>query len=355
MLKQYETQSFLGLLFLVTVAFFWVLAPFFGPIFWAVAVAIIFSPTARWIQRKLPGRPNLNALLTLLFCLVILILPLIFVVGTVIAQGADIYNKVESGELDLNQYVAKIQSAFPVLERLMERFGIDFERAKTAIAQGAMGVGRFLAQNSLAVGQNMFAFVLSFSVMLYVSFFLLRDGNKIITLLYRALPLGDEREKLLFDKFAEVMRATVKGNLVVAVVQGTIGGITFAILGVGGALLWGVVMSIASLIPAVGAAIVWVPVAIYLFATGSVIQAIVLTLVGAFVIGLIDNVLRPILVGRDTKLPDYLVLLSTLGGLAIFGINGFVVGPLIAALFIASWGIFMREFQDKSEVDLSLS
>jgi predicted PurR-regulated permease PerM len=155
--------------------------------------------------------------------------------------------------------------------------------------------------------------------------------------------MGDARERMLFAKFGEVTRATIKGNLVIAVIQGTLGGLIFWVLGIPGALLWGVVMAVLSLIPAVGPAIVWVPVSLYLFATGDNVKGIVLVAFGAGVIGLVDNILRPILVGRDTKLPDYIVLLSTLGGLGLFGINGFVIGPLVAALFIAFWGIFIRE------------
>jgi predicted PurR-regulated permease PerM len=176
---------------------------------------------------------------------------------------------------------------------------------------------------------------------------MLRDGNKLIELLIRALPLGDARERLLFAKFAEVTRATVKGNMVIAIIQGSLGGLIFWILGIPVALLWGVAMAIVSLIPAVGPALIWLPVAIYLLATGQTADAIILVAFGAIVIGLIDNILRPILVGRDTKMPDYIVLLSTLGGLAIVGINGFVVGPLIAALFMAFWGIFIREINNQ--------
>jgi len=185
--------------------------------------------------------------------------------------------------------------------------------------------------------------VIDIFLMLYLTFFMLRDGNKLIDMLIRALPLGDAREKMLFSMFAEVTRATVKGNLVVAIVQGALGGLIFWLLGIPGVLLWAVLMTLASLIPAVGPALIWVPVALYLLAIGDTTQSLILIAFGAGVIGLVDNILRPILVGRDIKLPDYIVLLSTLGGLAIFGINGFVIGPLIAALFMAFWGIFMRE------------
>jgi predicted PurR-regulated permease PerM len=159
----------------------------------------------------------------------------------------------------------------------------------------------------------------------------------------RALPLGDERERALFAKFAEVSRATIKGTLVIGIVQGFLGGIMFSILGVTGAVFWGVVMVILSILPIVGASIVWVPVAIVLLINGAWIKALVLAIFGAVVIGLIDNILRPQLVGRDTKMPDYIILLSTLGGLAVFGISGFVIGPVIASLFLAVWVMFEEE------------
>ena len=136
------------------------------------------------------------------------------------------------------------------------------------------------------------------------------------------------------------MRATVKGYVVVAVVQGALGGLALWALCIGGAVFWGVVMAFLSLLPAVGAALVWAPVAIYLLATGAVWQGVALIVWGVVVIGLSDNVLRPILVGKDTKLPDYVVLITTLGGMSLFGINGFVIGPTIAAMFMACWALF---------------
>ena len=158
-----------------------------------------------------------------------------------------------------------------------------------------------------------------------------------------AVPLKSTYRSALTQKFAAVVRATVKGNMVVAVVQGTLGGIIFALLGVGDALLWGVLMAFLSLIPAVGTGLVWAPVAVYLFATGATVKGGILVFCGVFVIGLVDNFLRPILVGRDTQMPDYMVLISTLGGLELFGMSGIIVGPVIAAFFLSVWQIFIED------------
>ena len=179
--------------------------------------------------------------------------------------------------------------------------------------------------------------------MLYVLFFLFRDGRAIGRSIRASMPLSEQYNTELIAKFAAVVRATVKGNIVIAVIQGAIGGVAFWALGIKGALLWGTLMTFLSLLPAVGSALVWVPAAGYLLLIGEMWRGLILVLVGVLVIGLIDNLLRPILVGKDTRLPDYVVLVSTLGGISIFGINGFVIGPLIAALFIAAWTLFRDE------------
>ena len=181
------------------------------------------------------------------------------------------------------------------------------------------------------------------------------DGTKIQELLIKALPFGDHREKLLFRKFAEVTRATVKGSLLVAAAQGALGGVIFWLLDIHAALLWGVVMTALALIPVVGAALVWGPVAIYLLLTGDYWDGGILLAYGSTVIGLADNILRPLLVGRDTKLPDFLVLLSTLGGFVFFGMDGFVTGPTLAVLFVTVWQIFIAEFGANAPVSPAAS
>jgi predicted PurR-regulated permease PerM len=178
----------------------------------------------------------------------------------------------------------------------------------------------------------------------------LRDGSALTKRIVDAIPLPPEQEPALFRKFTTAIRATIKGNILVAMAQGALGGLIFWLLGLPAPVLWGVVMGLLALLPAVGAALIWVPAAIYLLATGSVWQGVVLFIFGALVIGLIDNILRPLLVGKDTKMPDYVVLISTLGGLATFGLNGFIIGPVIAAMFIAAWDIFSESTraQDRS-------
>lgn len=209
------------------------------------------------------------------------------------------------------------------------------ERLSAGLSKGV----QFLAGQALNVGQNALDFFVSFFIMLYLLFFLLRDGRALGHRVRAAVPLRDDLQRNLFHKFTDVVRATIKGTIVVAIVQGALGGLMFWFLGIQAPVLWAVVMAFLSLLPAVGTALVWVPVALYLLASGAVWQGVLLIVYGVLVIGLVDNVLRPVLVGKDTKMPDYIVLIATLGGMAIFGLNGFVIGPLIAAMFMAAWDI----------------
>ena len=349
MQEKLERRSFIFSLLLVTLAFVVLLKPFFTPIFWACAIAVIFYPVYRRLMNRYPNWRNLMALLTLLLCTVLVVIPVLLVATSFINETVTFFQNVQSGQIDLSHQIELVRKAFPGINAFFERIGIDLDQVKERLMGSLMTAGSFLARNALALGQNTLNFFLMLGLMTYLTFFLIRDGESIVALLIHALPLGDEREHLLLAKFAEVTRATIKGNLVVAVTQGALGGLIFWILGLPAPLLWGVMMTLLSLLPAVGAAIIWFPAALYLYAVGEPVKATVLMVFGVAVISLVDNLLRPILVGRDTKLPDYLVLFSTVGGLIMFGISGFAIGPLLAALFMAFWGIFIREFVHPEE------
>ena len=344
-------KVFLSLLLVVTLAFGLILWPFFGAVFWGTVLAILFEPLHRQFLAGMPGRHNLSALLTLLISLVIVIFPLAVITAAVVQEVTAVYQSIRSGELDFGDYFQQVMDALPPwVANLLNRFELDNlwalqERLSTAAAQGS----QLIATRALAIGQNTFEFVLSFGIMLYLLFFLLRDGRTLSRRIKAAIPLSDEQKSKLFSKFTTVIRATVKGNIVVAATQGALGGLIFWFLGIQSALVWGVVMAFLSLLPAIGAAFIWGPVAIYFLVTGAIWQGVTLIIFGVLVIGLVDNVLRPILVGKDTKMPDYVVLISTLGGLAVFGLNGFVIGPVIAALFIAAWDLFASREEEVAD------
>ena len=337
-----EDRAFLFLLVAVSIAFAWILWPFFGAVLWGVILAIVFAPVFRRLLRSMRGRRTLAALATLLVILVLVILPLTLITALLVQEGSGVYDRIQSGEFNLGRYFQQVFDALPAwATSLLDRFGLtNLGRVQERLSSGLAKSSQFLAAQALNFGQNTLDFVLSSFIMLYLLFFLLRDGDALVERIKAAIPLHPEQQRTLARRFTGVIRATVKGTLVVALVQGALGGLIFWLLGIHAPALWAALMALLSLLPALGTALVWLPVAIYLVATGETWQGIVLITYGVLVISLVDNVLRPILVGKDTKMPDYVVLISTLGGIAVFGVNGFVIGPVIAALFMAVWSMF---------------
>ncbi|MFC5477415.1 AI-2E family transporter [Massilia suwonensis] len=350
-MTQYTLQQkfFLLLLAFVTLAFIYILLPYSGAVFWGVVLAILFAPLYRKLLRETKQKPTLAALLTLFLIIVMVILPVSLITASLVKQAAAVYQMIGSGEINFGAYFLRIVHSLPQwMVNLLERFELtDLASLQAKMTEAAAQVSQTVARQAIAIGSKTFDFLVGMFVMLYLLFFLLRDGQALATRVRQAIPLSLKYKQRLFTNFTTVIRATVKGNVLVAAAQGALGGLIFWFLGVQAPLLWAVVMAFLSLLPAIGAAVVWAPVAVYFLVTGAIWQGVVLIAFGVLVIGLVDNVLRPILVGKDTKMPDYLVLLSTLGGMALFGLNGFVIGPVVAALFIACWDLFVatEEFQ----------
>lgn len=344
MQQRLAQSSFLIFLVVVTLLFGWIIQPFYGAILWAAVIAIVFHPMQTRLAPRFGERKNLLALTILLISTLMVILPLLFLTFSLVQEGRGLYERMHNGQIDPNTYIDKAKGSIPVLQRMVEPFGVRLSDLQSYLMTAVKEGGSYMTTQALTFGNNAAQFCISFILMLYLAFFFMRDGDSLIELLIRALPLGDQRERQLLRKVTEVTAATIKGNMVVAAVQGALGGFIFWVFNVEAALLWAVVMAFASLLPSVGSALVWGPVAIYFLISGAVWQGVVLIAFGAGVIGLVDNLLRPILVGRSTQIPDYLVLLSTLGGIAVFGLNGFVLGPLITGIFIVFWEIFIRDF-----------
>ncbi len=339
---------FFTLLVAATCSFVFLLKPFFEPILWAITFAVLFTPVYKFLHRYFKGRATLSSFVTLVIILIVVIVPTIMLSIAMINEGAQLYNDIRAGEYDFSKPIAWVQQSLPIVSDSLAKVGIDFEKLKEGFSDTALNASQWIATNLLNIGQNTLRFTVLFLLMLYMLFFFLKDGEKLVALIIRVLPIGDESERHLLSKFAEVSRATIKGTLVVGIIQGTLGGITFALLDIESAVFWGVIMIGLSILPAVGSAIVWGPAAIIFMANGDWFKGIILLIIGAAFIGMIDNILRPILVGRDTKMPDYLILLSTLGGLSIFGLSGFVIGPIIAAFFLAVWVMFEEEYHPDS-------
>ncbi|TMA61820.1 MAG: AI-2E family transporter [Deltaproteobacteria bacterium] len=316
-----EDKTFLFLVVVASLAFAWILWPFFGAVLWGTILAILFVPLYRRLMRIMAQRRTLAAFATVMIVLLIVILPLVLIGALLLQEALGVYAKFQSGELDLGRFFQQVLGALPGwVSDLLNRFGLSnlsSMQDKTRSTSWSIWVSSYTCYSFFCATATTLPGVSGLPV-----------------------PLHVDQQRELFNMFTTVIRATVKGNVVMAIVQGALGGLIFWFLGVHAAVLWAVVMAFLSLLPAVGSALVWVPVAIYFLVTGATWQGIVLIAFGVLVIGMVDNVLRPILVGKDTKMPDYVVLVSTLGGMAIFGLNGFVIGPVIAAMFMSVWEIF---------------
>lgn len=332
-----------AMLAVATVALVAILLPFYGTLLWSVIIALMFAPMNSRLRRRLGGRRNLAALLTLLAVLLLGVMPMALLVNGLVQQANALYERLQSPENNPLAFWAGLTQAMPGwLRAALERLGVaDFEGLQRQLRGTLAGASQALATQALKLGQNTLELAISLMLMLYISFFLIRDGDAIARTLQAAVPLSPTHQRELSRKFNSVVRATVRGNLVVAALQGALGGLAFWALDVEGALLWAVAMAVLALLPAVGAALVWAPAAGILLFQGETLQAVGLVLWGVLVIGLVDNVLRPVLVGKDTRMPDWLVLITTLGGIVVLGIHGFVLGPLFAAMFISVWQIVM--------------
>jgi predicted PurR-regulated permease PerM len=327
------------LLVLSALALGWILLPFWGAIMWALIIAMLFAPVYRGLLRRLKQHRNLAAGVVMLLVMVVGVLPFALMTASLAREASIVYLHIDSGDWKPALYVRGLFEALPGwVTSLLARAGVDdFDilqrEVSAALAQGS----RFIAGQAFSIGLDTFAFVGKLGVTLYLAFFLVRDGGQLARLVKGALPLPPQYKQELVNKFMAVVRATVKGSLLVAAIQGTLGGITFWILDVKGALLWAVLMAFLSLLPLIGASLVWVPVAAYFLLMDAAWKALVLVAYGVVVHGVVDNLLRPMLVGKDARMPDYVVMITTLGGMAAFGINGFIVGPTIAAMFMAVW------------------
>lgn len=340
-MQNLEDKTLLLVVAAVSILFGWILWPYSGAILWAIVLAIMFAPLNRWFSAHLPRSPNLSALATFSSIVLLVLLPTVIVVAQIIRQAQSLYVAFQSGDLRPEQFLPKIIGMLP--RRVTDWMKwLELPSPDELVAQiGELlkGSTQFIAGQALNVGQITFTYVVTISIMLYLLFFVLRDGSQLRLAIGRAIPLRLEHKRILSSQFAVATRATVKGSVVVALVQGALGGLMFWYLGMRAPLLLGVLMSLTSLVPVVGGTLVWGPIALFLLATGAQGQALMLTFYCVVVIGLVDNLLRPLLVGKQTRLPDWLVLLTSLGGIDMLGTNGILIGPVVATLFIAAWQV----------------
>jgi len=340
--KNHHIFFFLGLT-VITILFLYLLKPFFYPIFWAAVIASIFRPLYTRLAGK-TGRPSLAAAIMLVAIVIIILLPLILIGTLLVNESFNIYTSLSKDHSPIRELVDGIPDRI-MRNDYVKRLNISEDMLASKFSDLAKDITNFIFNSLRGLTQNTLIFIGMFLIMLYALFFFMRDGEKFLKTASQLLPLGDERERLLYERFTSAARATLKGTLVIAFLQGSLGGLLFFIVGIEGALIWWVLMVFLAVIPGVGCSIVWFPAGVIMLVNGYIWEGITILVTGLFIISSVDNFLRPILVGRDIQMHPLLILISTLGGIALFGISGVVIGPIITALLFSLWEMSGRYFE----------
>jgi predicted PurR-regulated permease PerM len=336
---------FLTFVLLVTVSFFCLIKDFLLACFWAIILAVVFYPAYQRVKQYFKNSEKLPLFLTMLMIILVFVIPFLTLTLMITEESTDYYQKIQSGEINPQLYFQDtLALVLPKFNKLSHIQAISVEQISASAGIAFTQAVKYIAQQVPTLTQNLLNLIVQVALTFYILFFLLRDGHLLIRKLISLIPIGDRIETELFERFTSVARATVKGGLIVAVIQGSIGGLLFWFVGIPAAFLWGMLMTVLSLLP-IGSSLIWAPAVVILFLQGQTFKAVILLTVGILVIGMIDNFLRPRLIGKDIKMSDYVVLVSTLGGLTWFSLTGFVLGPIIAALFITCWDILAKYSQ----------
>ena len=329
-------NAYFIILAITTILFSMLLIDYLIPVFWAIIFSILFSPFYNWLNKK-TERQSLSSSITIFVILLLVILPSILILGAITNEVFKIVSILESGGFE-----NRSSSIIPSIENAIKLIGLNIDDIYKQLNQFVYSLSQLTYTTLMRITENIFSFIVSSLIMVYLLFFFLKDGENIINNCISVFPMDDDHERYLLDQFHQVTKVTIKGTFIVAFVQGFLGFVILSILNIQGAILWGFLMALFSIFPGIGTAVVWLPITIFLIYSGMWVQGLILLFSGLFIIGLVDNLLRPYLISKETSLPDYLVLLTTIGGISLFGISGFVIGPIIASLFISLWSLMRK-------------
>jgi len=337
--------TLLFLVLLISALFISMIRNFLITLLLAGIFSAMVQPIYKKIAQLLRGRQRTASLIMILLFVIIILVPVSGLVSIVTSQAIKVGQSVTpwvQRQIEQPAAFSEYLQRIPFYDEILPHRSQIISKA----GELASRISVFLV-NSLSAGAiGTVNFIFMFFVFLYASYFFLIDGKLLLDRILLYLPLEDRNEQRLLDRFTSVTRATLKGTALIGVLQGTLAGVAFAVVGIEAAVFWGTVMTALSIIPAIGSALIWVPAAIILAAGGSYLKAIGLTLFCGLIVGSLDNLLRPRLVGKDTQMHDLMIFFGTLGGIAMFGLIGFIVGPIIAALFVTIWEIYGEVFKE---------
>lgn len=350
-----QRRFLVAIVVLVSALFLWMIRGFLTALLMAAILAGLLHPVHRWVVRKTAGREGLAAAVLVVAVVFGLVGPVSTFLALVTAQALELSEIIrdfvqhEAAHPDaLRESVRAWVGAMPFGDRLLalEASLPSREEVVKRAGQAVSTVGSMIVSGVATATRNTATFLLNLFVFLYALFFFLLRGRETLDLILYYAPLDAEAEHEVVQRFVSVTRATLKGSIVIGAIQGALAGVALWLAGIPGALFWTTIMAILSVIPGVGVVLVWVPAAIWLALRGEFVVAGALSLWCGLVVGTVDNVLRPRLVGADAQMTDLMILLGTLGGISLFGVAGFLVGPIVAAVFVTVWDLYGREFAD---------
>lgn len=352
--KNYVYKWFFALLFLlIFYGLYKVLKPFFIPLLWSVVLAVVLFPVYKKLNSLLNNRRNISSSLMILITTIVIILPFVFLLSTVAIESYDLYNSLKSGEniqkikTELSSLLNNnvIESLLPqhVISEIQERFDIEDINIVSLLSETALNTSRSIVNVAQKIATNVTLYIINFGITLFALFFFFRDGERFYSYLVNSVPMETKDKEDIAGIFSKTINVTVTGNLAVAAVQGLLLTLIFIILGINYPVLAGFTGFILSIIPLVGAAFVWLPVSIILIAGGSMVKGIILLLYGVFIISISDNLLRPIVIGKQVKLHTLFLFLAIIGGIDYFGFSGIIIGPLLLALSISFLEIYRKK------------
>lgn len=349
--KEFQGQKIFRYFLVLFLIFLFLLGkmlwPYIHTLIFAFIITGIFNPIYRFLKKKM--RPGWASFLTCLLIFLIIFVPTILFIGSLTQEAMSLYQMGSKGIMAEKTKELLENSRFLIkIGELLDRYHIKLDSAQfnTALSNLGKEMGLYLLEQARSIASNMVTFVFNFFLMLLTIFFLFLDGHKLLNFMISISPLPIEQIKKLIDKFEEMAGAILVGNGLTGVIEGISGGLVFAVLGLRSPFFWGVVMAILAFIPFVGIAVVFFPASIYLFLTGRIAASVVLIIFYILITIFIEYILKARLVGEKSKMHILLVILSTIGGLKVFGISGIIYGPLVASAFLTLVEIYRTSYED---------
>jgi predicted PurR-regulated permease PerM len=349
--KKMQDIIFVILLGLATLGFLYMLKPFVKPLFWAAVIAGISKPLYDRLLLKVQ-RPNLSASLMLSLIALLILLPAAVIASLLVAESIQIYTAVSADKVIMEQKVRDFLTAL-TNHPYLSQFNLDEQFFIAKFREVFRNIANYIIVRLSGVTQNTVVFLIQFGVMIYALFFFFRDGDRILKRTLRMCFLESGRGRVLYERFVAAARATLKATLLLGGLQGIAGGFMFYITGIEGAMIWALVMTVLAILPGIGCAIIWAPAGVIMLIGGHIWEGVFILAFGGVVISMADNLLRPMLIGGDVAMHPLLIFLSTLGGLVVFGLSGFVMGPIIASLFLAIWDMYDKTHENMKEAQES--